>query len=171
MLLGAENRSHTENFYRRIFERGYVANEPSTGQMQAMMSALRVEIAAAEDQVERYGAALASASKALDLATDALAEINRNLRSVELAGDYITGARQACQMVRKLVAGQHRSVEDLIKESGQANRCLEQANYVLNAFGSTYDDALRHLFDARSLVIERIASLRDVLRADSEAVR
>ena len=58
--------------------------------MQAMMSALRVEIATAEDQVQRYGAALASASKALDLATDALAEINQNIRSVELAGDYIT---------------------------------------------------------------------------------
>jgi hypothetical protein len=171
MLLGAENRSRTENLYRRLFERGYVDNEPSPGQMQAMMSALRVEIAAAEGHVEQYAGALASASKALDLATDALAEINKNLRGVDLAGDYIAGARQACQAVRNLVAGQHQSVEDLSKDSAQANRCLEQANYVLNAFGSTYDDALRHLFDARTLVIERIASLRDTLRDDSRSVR
>ena len=171
VLFGAENRSHTENLYRRIFERGYVDNEPSTREMQAMISALRVEIATAEDKAEQCEAAFASASKGLDLATDALAEINKNLRSVDLASDYIAGARQACQIVRKLVAGQQRAVEDLAKDAGQAHRCLEQATYVLNALGSTYDDAVRHLFDTRSLVIERISSLRDMLQADSEVVR
>ena len=171
VLLGAENRSHTENLYRRIFERGYGDDQPSTLEMQAMMSTLRVEIAAAEDQAERCGVALASASKGLNLATDALAEINRNLRSVELSGDYIAGARQACQTVRNLVAGQDQSVEDLAKDSWQAHRCLEQANYALSALGSAYDDALCHLFDARSLVLERISSLKDVLQADNEVVR
>jgi curved DNA-binding protein CbpA len=171
VLTGAENRSHSENLYRRIFERGYFHEEPSTRQMQALLSELRVEIAAAEEQAERCGAAFASASKGLDLSNDALAEINKSLRSVDLASDYIEGGRQACQMVRGLVSGQHRSVEDLAKNAGQANTCLEQAVYVLHALSSTYDDAVRHLFDTRSLVVERISSLRDTLPADSQAVR
>ena len=171
VLLGAENRSRTENLYRRIFERGYLHEEPSPREMQALLSELRVEVAAAEEQTERCRAALGSASRGLDLATDAVAEINKSLQSVDLASDYIAGARQACQMVRGLVAGQHRSVEGLAKDAGQANRCFEQANYVLNALGSTYDDAVRHLFDTRSLVDERISSLRDALQADGEAVQ
>ena len=126
------------------------------------------EITPAEGSVERARKALTTAETARSLAERAVAELTEGRDAAGMANECAASARQALAKARMALANQSSRAEAMMRESRLSVRQLELCGRLLGAASSTYDDAQRHVFDARRDIGDHIELLRQHY---SQAVR
>lgn len=112
-------------------------------------------------QAECCNQALATCREAMTLVRFATDELAEGLQAAGMAHDYAVGAKQSLATSLRLLAGQRAQAESILRESRAAVRQGELAGRLLGAVSSTYDDAQRHVFDARQNINERVEALRE----------
>ena len=118
------------------------------------------EIAPAERAVERASKALTTAETARSLAERAVAELAEGRDAAGMANDYAATSRRALASARTAFADQSSRAEAMMRESRSSVRQLELSGRLLGAASSTYDDAQRHVCDARRDISDHIELLR-----------
>ena len=127
---------------------------------RAAVTQYAAEIAPAEKRIERVGKALTAAETARSLAERAVAELAEGRDAAGMANDYAASARRALAGARTALANQSSRAEAMMRESRLSVRQLELSGRLLGAISSTYDDAQRHVFDARRDISDHIELLR-----------
>ena len=112
-------------------------------------------------QAEGCNEALTTCREAMTLVRFATDEMDEGLQAAGMANDYAVGAQQALATSLRLVAGQKAQAEAILRESRSAVRLGELSGRLLGTVSSTYDDAQRHVFDARQSINERVEALRE----------
>ena len=145
---------------RKKARRDVSRSERDLAEANAAVAQYAAEIAPAEKSVERASKALTTAEAARSLAERAVAELAEGRDAAGMASDYAISARQALASARTALTKQSALAEAMMQESRSSVRQFELGGRLLGAASCTYDDAQRHVFDARRDITDHIELLR-----------
>ena len=145
---------------RKKARRDVSRSDRELAEASAAVAQYASEITPAEESVERATKALTTAETARALAERAVAELSVGRDAAGMANDYAASARTALAGARTALAGQSSRAEAMMRESRLSVRQIELSGRQLGAVSSTYDDAQRHVFDARRDISDHIELLR-----------
>jgi chromosome segregation ATPase len=145
---------------RKKARRDVSRSDRQLAEVSAAVAQYAAEVAPAEKSVERASKALTTAETARSLAERAVAELAEGRDAAGMANDYVASSRQALASARTALANQSSRADTMMRESRLSVRQLELSGRLLGAASSTYDDAQRHVFDARRDIGDHIELLR-----------
>ena len=149
---------------RKKVRRDISRSDRQLAEASAAVAQYAAEIGPAEKSVEQAGKALTTAEIARSLAERAVAELAEGRAAAGMANDYAVSSRRALANARTSLADQSSRAETMMRESRSSVRQLELSGRLLGAASSTYDDAQRHVFDARRDISDHIELLRQHYR-------
>ncbi len=155
---------HPRRRRARTGRRSPTGDTPTLAQLLAQArvaeTAAGRDMAEASARLERSLTALSMTERAYDLVERSMRDLVDGMRSAQLASDLVRDARQQLERATSLAEQQHDATDALMNQSRQAVRAVESSGPALGAIDDRYDDAQRHLFEARRQISDRLDALR-----------